>query len=136
MCVPSLPGSPWTNGAARQWHWGIKSTGREKKSEKCKRCGLRQGGNRLPQAAFSDRRLPAGVRLKRNRELAEAIRATAFFLWEQDGKPEGRAFDYWVRAKEQHLRQMAYDRWLAEGSPHGRDADIWYAVSRELDESK
>ena len=53
--------------------------------------------------------------MKRNPELAQAVRATAYFLWEQDGRPEGRAFDYWLKAKEIHQRQLAYDRWLATG---------------------
>ena len=78
---------------------------------------------------------PLGVAtLKRDPELAQAVRATAYFLWEQDGRPEGRAFDYWLKAKEIHLRELAYDRWLAEGSPHGRDYDIWLAASKEIDE--
>jgi hypothetical protein len=71
--------------------------------------------------------------LKRNRELAQAVRATAYFLWEQDGRPEGRSFDYWLRAKEMTQRQLAYDRWLAEGSPVGRDLAIWVEASREID---
>ena len=79
--------------------------------------------------------LDAGPQLKRNKQLARAVRATAYFLWEQDGRPEGRSFDYWLRAKEMHLRELAYDRWLAEGSPHGRDLDIWVEVSREIDET-
>jgi len=48
--------------------------------------------------------------------------------------PEGHSIDYWVRAKEVHLRQLAYDRWLAEGSPEGRDLDIWLEVSNEVDD--
>ena len=73
--------------------------------------------------------------MKRNNELAQAVRATAYFLWEQDGRPEGLAFEYWVRAKEIHLRELAYDRWLAEGSPHGRDLDIWVQAAEEIDQS-
>lgn len=76
-----------------------------------------------------------GVQVKRNPELAQAIRATAYFLWEQDGRPEGRAVDYWIKAKEAHQRRLAFDRWLSEGSPVGRDFDIWVEVSRDLDES-
>ena len=72
--------------------------------------------------------------MKRNPELARAVRATAYFLWEQDGRPEGHSIDYWVRAKEMHLRQIAYDRWLAEGSPEGRDFDIWAEVSSQIDD--
>ena len=75
-----------------------------------------------------------GWQVKRNRELAQAVRGTAYFLWEQDGKPDGQAFDFWLRAKEMHLREIAYDRWLAEGTRPGRDLDIWVAVSRQMDE--
>lgn len=74
--------------------------------------------------------------MKRNPELAQAVRATAYFLWEQDGRPEGRSFDYWLKAKEIHLRQIAYDRWLEEGQPAGRDLDIWTEASREIDEDQ
>jgi hypothetical protein len=65
--------------------------------------------------------------------LADAIRRTAYFLWEQDGRPEGRAQDYWLRAKEAHLRQLAYDRWLAEGAPPGRAEANWRAATSEID---
>jgi hypothetical protein len=73
--------------------------------------------------------------LKRNPELAQAVRATAYFLWEQGGRPEGQAFEYWVRAKEIHLRELAYDRWLSEGSPPGREFDHWVEVAKEIDEA-
>jgi hypothetical protein len=63
--------------------------------------------------------------MMKNAELAEAIRRTAYFLWEQDGRPEGRSLEYWQRAKEAHLRQIAYDRWLAEGSPEGKAEAHW-----------
>jgi hypothetical protein len=46
-----------------------------------------------------------------------AVRRTAYFLWEQDGCPDGRAMEYWLRAREQHLRQREFDRLLAEGDP-------------------
>lgn len=72
--------------------------------------------------------------MKRNPELAQAIRATAYFLWEQDGRPADHAIDYWLKAKEIHQRQLAFDRWLSEGSPAGRDFDIWVQVSREIGE--
>jgi hypothetical protein len=73
--------------------------------------------------------------VRRNPELAQAVRDTAYFLWEQDGRPEDRSFDYWLRAKDMYLRQLAYDRWLAEGSPAGRDIDIWLAASKQIDEA-
>jgi len=58
-------------------------------------------------------------------ELNETIRRTAYFLWEQDGRPEGQADHYWELAREKHLRQRAYDLWLAEGAPDGMADEIW-----------
>jgi uncharacterized membrane protein len=31
----------------------------------------------------------------------EQIRTLAFYLWEQDGSPEGRADEYWDKARKQ-----------------------------------
>jgi hypothetical protein len=28
----------------------------------------------------------------------QAVRETAYFIWEQEGRPDGRAEDHWVRA--------------------------------------
>ena len=44
----------------------------------------------------------------------ETVRLTAYFLWEQDGRPEGRAEEYWRRAYEKHRSERTYDRWLDE----------------------
>jgi len=62
----------------------------------------------------------------------EAVRRTAFFLWEQDGRPPGRDLEYWNRALEQHVRQLAYDHWLAEGSPEGKAEVHWQEAERNL----
>lgn len=35
-------------------------------------------------------------------EFERAVRETAYLLWEQDGRPEGRADEYWERALEIH----------------------------------
>ena len=70
--------------------------------------------------------------MHKNTEVAESIRRTAYFLWQHDGQPEGRAFDYWLRAKEMHLRRLAYDRWLAEGTPAGRADAHWYDAAGEI----
>lgn len=70
----------------------------------------------------------------KNSEIADRLRQTAYFLWEQDGRPEGRAFDYWLKAKNSLLREMAYDRWLAEGEPIGRDDEIWREAADEIEE--
>jgi hypothetical protein len=39
----------------------------------------------------------------------QAVRETAYFLWEQAGRPEGREQEYWYRALERHLRQRNAD---------------------------
>ncbi len=71
--------------------------------------------------------------MHKNSALAERVRQTAYFLWEQDGGPHGRAIDYWLRAKQMHLRELAYDRWLAEGTAPDRSDLHWYAAEQDLD---
>lgn len=70
--------------------------------------------------------------MRKNSEVAERLRQTAYFLWEQDGRPEGRAFDYWLKAKEKLLRELAYDRWLAEGEPVNRADKHWRDAAGEI----
>ncbi len=53
-------------------------------------------------------------------ELYEAVRLTAYFLWEQDGRPEGRAEEYWRRAWEKHRAERMFDKWLDE-DPGGEE---------------
>jgi Protein of unknown function (DUF2934) len=48
-------------------------------------------------------------------EEMDAVRDTAYFLWEQAGRPEGRASEFWLAAIEQHRRNKAYQRWFDEG---------------------
>lgn len=71
--------------------------------------------------------------MRKNSEVAEQIRQTAYFLWEQDGRPEGRSFDYWLRAKEMALRQIAYDKWLADGTPVDRAEEHWRDAAGEVE---
>ena len=70
----------------------------------------------------------------KNSEIADRLRQTAYFLWEQDGRPEGRAFDYWLKAKNSLLREMAYDRWLAEGTPVDRAELHWRDAAGQLED--
>lgn len=72
--------------------------------------------------------------MRKDAALAEAIRNTAYFLWEQDGRPEGRSFQYWLRAKEMYQRQIAYDKWLAEGAPMGRADANWNDASKDIND--
>jgi hypothetical protein len=71
--------------------------------------------------------------MRKNSQVADRLRQTAYFLWEQDGRPEGRAFDYWLRAKEMLLRELAYDRWLAEGTPKGRAEIHWHHAADQIE---
>lgn len=70
--------------------------------------------------------------MQKNKAVAERLRQTAYFLWEQDGQPEGRAMHYWLRAKEALQRELAYDRWLAEGAPSGSDEKFWHDAGKVL----
>ncbi|MDV3249970.1 DUF2934 domain-containing protein [Devosia sp. BK] len=71
--------------------------------------------------------------MQKNTALAERIRQTAYFLSQQDGHPEGRATEYWLKAKEMHQRQLAYDRWLAEGTPADSSELFWYEAEKEIE---
>lgn len=53
----------------------------------------------------------------------QAVRETAYFLWEQDGKPEGHEQEYWYRALEQTLRQRNADHSLGEPPRYTHQAD-------------
>jgi hypothetical protein len=45
----------------------------------------------------------------------QAVRETAYFLWEQDGRPQGREQEYWYRALERTLRERNADHGLRNG---------------------
>lgn len=45
----------------------------------------------------------------------QAVRETAYFLWEQDGRPQGREQEYWYRALERTLRERNADHRLRDG---------------------
>jgi hypothetical protein len=57
--------------------------------------------------------------------LEQAVRTRAHALWEQDGRPEDRASEYWHRAFDELLRERAYVLWQQEGSPEGRADEYW-----------
>lgn len=50
-----------------------------------------------------------------------AVRETAYFLWEQDGRPGGKEQDYWFMALEKCLRERQADRLLKVPPPPPRD---------------
>lgn len=45
----------------------------------------------------------------------QSVRETAYFLWEQDGRPIGREQEYWYRALERAMRERDADRSLKNG---------------------
>lgn len=38
------------------------------------------------------------------RENEQSLRDRAYFIWEREGRPEGRAIDHWVRAVREDFR--------------------------------
>ncbi|MCC8403343.1 DUF2934 domain-containing protein [Paraburkholderia sp. MMS20-SJTN17] len=60
--------------------------------------------------------------------LEQSVRERAYALWEQDGRPDGRAELYWHRALDHHLSQRAYALWQREGCPDGRADEFWHRV--------
>ena len=68
---------------------------------------------------------PAGVMAETKEGLEQAVRECAYQLWEQAGRPEGRADEFWHRAHEQRLRERAYILWELEGCPDGRADEYW-----------
>jgi hypothetical protein len=65
-------------------------------------------------------------------DFTASVRDTAYFLWEQDGRPMGRDDYYWHLALEQHLRTRAFDVWLREGRPDGRDEAHWHTALKDI----
>ena len=64
--------------------------------------------------------------------LENVLRERAYYIWQQDGHPHGRAEEHWHHAFDQHLRERAYFLWLREGCPEGR-ADEHWRESREFE---
>jgi hypothetical protein len=60
--------------------------------------------------------------------LAQIVRERAYRLWEDEGCPEGRAEEFWHRAREQRLRERAYRLWEQEGRPEDAAARHWQWV--------
>ncbi|MDB5542192.1 MAG: hypothetical protein JWQ89_3919 [Devosia sp.] len=50
-----------------------------------------------------------GVSLPPDPSIEQSIRDTAYYLWENDGRPEGRDDEYWHRAREAWLGQQTLD---------------------------
>jgi hypothetical protein len=75
---------------------------------------------------------PLGDNVDSNSEtkagLEQEIRERAYYLWEQDGCPEGGSENYWARAHDQHLRDRAYVQWQQQGSKEGSADANWLSL--------
>ena len=49
-----------------------------------------------------------------DKDFESRVRDTAYFLWENDGRPLGREKEYWFAALERCLRQREADSLLQE----------------------
>jgi DUF2934 family protein len=66
--------------------------------------------------------------------LDQVVRERASLLWEQAGRPEGHAGDFWRRAKHGRFCERAYALWEREGCPE-RKADEQWLRTRAFEES-
>jgi hypothetical protein len=89
------------------------------------RMHVSRGGALAPYGDDSD------VMSQTQPSLEQAVRELAYFLWQGDGCPDGRADEYWHRAHDQHLRERAYVLWQQEGCPEGRADEHWH-LTREF----
>jgi hypothetical protein len=73
-----------------------------------------------------------------DQDFEAAVRDTAYFFWENDGRPQGREKQYWFAALEKCLRQREADGMLTRGpTGTGRQAgDTTDDVGRPLDGPK
>jgi hypothetical protein len=77
---------------------------------------------------------PHGVLAETKEGLDQFVRDRAYFLWEQAGRPDGRADDFWHQAQYERFRERAYALWEREGRPEGKADAHWYRT-RAFEES-
>ncbi|WP_245893196.1 DUF2934 domain-containing protein [Devosia naphthalenivorans] len=58
--------------------------------------------------------LPIGKSME---DFTAEVGGTAYFLWEQAGRPRGREDDFWYKALDQHIRARANVEKLSQGPP-------------------
>ncbi len=66
--------------------------------------------------------------------LDQFVREAAYFLWENAGRPEGRADEFWRQVQHERFRERAYALWEREGRPEGKADEHWRRV-RAFEES-
>jgi Protein of unknown function (DUF2934) len=55
-------------------------------------------------------------------------------LWEQAGRPDGRADDFWHQAQHERFCERAYALWEREGCPEGKADEHWFRT-RAIEET-
>jgi hypothetical protein len=68
---------------------------------------------------------PLGVLAETKEGLDQVVRERAFLLWEQTGRPDDRADEFWYEAQNQRWRERAYALWEREGCPEGKADEHW-----------
>ena len=69
---------------------------------------------------------PLGVLAETKAGLDQVVRDRAYLLWEQAGRPEGAADEFWLRAQHQRFCERAYALWERDGCPEGKADEYWY----------
>jgi Protein of unknown function (DUF2934) len=87
-----------------------------------------RGGQLTP---FGD---PHGVLAETKAGLDQVVRERANLLWEQAGRPDGCADDFWHKAQHQRFGERAYALWEREGRPEGKADEHWFRT-RAFEES-
>jgi Protein of unknown function (DUF2934) len=64
--------------------------------------------------------------LRRHQGLDQVVRERAYLLWEQAGRPDGRADDFWHQAQHERFCERAYALWEREGCPEGKADEHWF----------
>ena len=60
--------------------------------------------------------------------LDQVVRERAFLLWEQAGRPDGRADEFWYQAQYQRWSERAHALWEREGCSQGKADEQWYRI--------
>ena len=77
---------------------------------------------------------PHGVLAETKAGLDQVVREHAYLLWEEAGRPEGCADNFWHKAQSERFRERAYALWEREGCPQGKADEHWLRT-RAFEES-
>jgi hypothetical protein len=84
-----------------------------------------------PLAPYGDQH---GVLAETKEGLDQVVRERAYLLWEQAGRPDSGAEEFWHHAQHQRFCERAYALWEREGRPEGNANEHWHRT-RAFEES-